>query len=112
MTPEVLISSVYVILDQSRCHSSEADKIQPDVLNKAKDAPQVFSRPKVEKRADNDSELAKYSSGDDDVSDGKWRLELAWLTKVVEPALQLCRWTVPSGLCMFVMFYVSSNLQG
>ncbi|XP_044491447.1 uncharacterized protein LOC123215431 [Mangifera indica] len=50
MTPEVLISSVYVILDQSRCHSSEADKIQPDVLNKAKDAPQVFSRPKVEKR--------------------------------------------------------------
>lgn len=111
-TPEVLTRSAYSVLDCSRSHSSEADKVEDDVLKKAKDAPQVSSRPKVEKKTENDSELAKYSSGDDDVSDSKWRLELAWLTKAVEPALQLCRWAVPSGLCMVVMFSVSSNLQG
>ncbi|XP_031262478.1 uncharacterized protein LOC116120653 [Pistacia vera] len=96
-TPEVLTRSVYSVLDCSRSHSSEADKVEGDVLKKAKDAPQVSSRPTVEKKTENDSELAKYSSGDDDVSDRKWKLELAWLTKAVEPALQLCGWAVPSG---------------
>lgn len=38
------------------------------------------------------SRFFKYSSGDEDyVGDTKWKLELAWLTKALEPALQLCR---------------------
>ncbi|XP_044501871.1 uncharacterized protein LOC123222911 isoform X2 [Mangifera indica] len=75
----------------------KADKVEANALNKSKDTPQVSSRPKVEKKTDSDSVLAKYSSGDDNVSDTKWRLELPWLTKAVEPALQLCRWAVPTG---------------
>lgn len=50
------------------------------------------------------SRFFKYSSGDEDyVDDTKWKLELAWLTKALEPALQLCRWALPIGL-----FYVNS----
>ncbi|KAF5179957.1 sn1-specific diacylglycerol lipase beta [Thalictrum thalictroides] len=33
----------------------------------------------------------------DDLNDSKWNLELAWLTKALEPALQLCRWALPAG---------------
>lgn len=36
--------------------------------------------------------INKYSSDEDDLNDGKWNVELAWLTKALEPALQLCRW--------------------
>ncbi|KAK5813396.1 uncharacterized protein LOC108467565 [Gossypium arboreum] len=44
------------------------------------------------------SRFFKYSSGDEDyVGDTKWKLELAWLTKALEPALQLCRWALPIG---------------
>ncbi|KAL3517681.1 hypothetical protein ACH5RR_020270 [Cinchona calisaya] len=44
--------------------------------------------------------FSKYSSGEDDFvtnNNNKWKLELAWLTKALEPALQLC-----SGLCQQV----------
>ncbi|EEF30021.1 triacylglycerol lipase, putative [Ricinus communis] len=57
---------------------SKPDNEQVEALKEEKNAPQVSSRPK----------LGKYSS-DDDVKDSKWRLELAWLTKALEPALQL-----------------------
>lgn len=41
----------------------------------------------------------KYSSGDEDyVGDTKWKIELAWITKALEPAMQLCRWALPIGL--------------
>ncbi|KAB5557541.1 hypothetical protein DKX38_008450 [Salix brachista] len=42
-------------------------------------------------------ELSNYSSGDDDLSDNKGKIEPAWLAKALEPALQLCRWALPTG---------------
>lgn len=46
----------------------------------------------------NSSELDSDSSGDEDTSDGKWKLDLAWLNKALEPATQLRRWALPTGL--------------
>jgi len=63
------------------------------------DSPQVSFKSKVERAIGNDSSLSKHSC-DNDLSDRKWRLELAWLTKALEPALQLCRWALPTGLLM------------
>ncbi|XP_009354926.2 uncharacterized protein LOC103946032 isoform X1 [Pyrus x bretschneideri] len=41
--------------------------------------------------------ISSYSSEDEDLVDGKEkRLELAWLPRVLEPALQLCRWALPT----------------
>ncbi|KAJ7972677.1 Sn1-specific diacylglycerol lipase alpha [Quillaja saponaria] len=65
--------------------------------NKAKDTPQFSSRSNVEKKIDNVSGLRKYSSDDEDITNSKWKLELDWLTKALEPALQLCRWALPTG---------------
>lgn len=45
----------------------------------------------------NSSELDSDSSGDEDTSDGKWKLDLAWLNKALEPATQLRRWALPTG---------------
>uniref|UniRef100_A0A5B7AI17 Putative Alpha/beta-Hydrolases superfamily protein n=1 Tax=Davidia involucrata TaxID=16924 RepID=A0A5B7AI17_DAVIN len=76
---------------------SKAEKVETDVLKKPKDASQVPARPKVDKKIGNDSEIGKYNSDDDDLSDNKWKPELAWITKALEPALQLCRWALPTG---------------
>ncbi|KAB2602256.1 hypothetical protein D8674_003261 [Pyrus ussuriensis x Pyrus communis] len=41
--------------------------------------------------------ISSSSSEDEDLVDSKRkRLELAWLPKVLEPALQLCRWALPT----------------
>ncbi|KAK6940701.1 Fungal lipase-like domain [Dillenia turbinata] len=38
------------------------------------------------------------SSDDDETSDGKWRLELDWLPKAIEPAFQLSRRALPTEI--------------
>ncbi|KAK9137753.1 hypothetical protein Sjap_008347 [Stephania japonica] len=45
-----------------------------------------------------DSDLSKCSSDDDNLSDNKWKIELAWLSRALEPALQLCRRALPGGI--------------
>lgn len=61
--------------------------------------PQVSLKKEVDKKAGYDARLLKNSSSDEDsVGDTKWKLELAWLTKALEPALQLCRRALPIGL--------------
>nr|XP_023886816.1 uncharacterized protein LOC111998925 [Quercus suber]POE68144.1 sn1-specific diacylglycerol lipase beta [Quercus suber] len=89
-------SYVYGILNRFQWQRSKADKAEADLLKEATDASQVSLRSKVEKMED-DSRLSKYSSDEEDFTDGKWKLELAWLTKALEPALQLCRWALPTG---------------
>lgn len=57
---------------------------------------------RVVKKVDKESRLRKHTSDEEDLlSDSKWKLELAWLTKALEPALQLCRWALPTGLPIF-----------
>ncbi|XVF32421.1 hypothetical protein REPUB_Repub17cG0081100 [Reevesia pubescens] len=85
----------------NRCQSqwSKTDGIkEPNKEKTAEDVAQVSLKPEVDKQADSDNLLFKYSSGDEDyVGDTKWKLELAWLTKALEPALHLCRWALPIG---------------
>lgn len=58
---------------------------------------------KLPQRAEQESRVSnKYTSDDDDLGDGKWRLELAWLSKALEPALQLYRWALPTGWSLSV----------
>ncbi|KAF5741886.1 Alpha/beta-Hydrolases superfamily protein [Tripterygium wilfordii] len=85
---------VYGVLN--RCHSQfpNGEKVEGDVL---KDAPRDSSRSKVEKTANYESRLGKYSSGEKELGDSKWRLDLDWVSKALEPALQLCRWAVTTG---------------
>ncbi|KAG6662699.1 hypothetical protein CIPAW_03G261600 [Carya illinoinensis] len=58
---------------------------------------EVSVESEVQKKMCSGSRLSKYSCKDEDLSDRKGRLELAWLTKALEPALQLCRWALPTG---------------
>ncbi|KAF3556242.1 hypothetical protein F2Q69_00010522 [Brassica cretica] len=51
----------------------------------------------LENRRQTESGMDSDSSGDEDTSDGKWKLDLAWLTKALEPATQLRRWALPTG---------------
>lgn len=100
-------SLVYSLL--KRCHSQQSnmDKVEADAVKEEKNAPQVSLTSKVEKKTYKDPGLTKYVSDDEDLSDNKWKLELAWLTKALEPALQLCRWALPTGL--FMSSYDLSN---
>uniref|UniRef100_A0A2C9UT48 Fungal lipase-type domain-containing protein n=1 Tax=Manihot esculenta TaxID=3983 RepID=A0A2C9UT48_MANES len=90
---------VYGVLSRCQSQMSKPDKGEADVVKEAKNAAQVSSRPKLDKMTDYKTGLG-YNSGKD-LSDNKWRLELAWLTKALEPALQLWNGlgnkTPPSG---------------
>lgn len=77
---------IYSVLTRCQSHWSKIDKTEAEAL---------ISKNKDYK--ENDAGISKYSSDEDDVSDGKWNVELAWLTKALEPALQLCRWALPAG---------------
>lgn len=110
--PEIYKKFAYGVLDRCQSQCTKADKVEAEVPEEAKDAPQVSLKPKVEKMAQNHSELSKYRSSREDLSDTKWRLELTWLTKALEPALQVCRWALPTGLFNSVMLSVLPNLLG
>ncbi|KAK8945130.1 hypothetical protein KSP39_PZI008674 [Platanthera zijinensis] len=45
-----------------------------------------------------DIELVRDSSDDDDSSGRKWKVEPAWLSKALEPALQLYKWASTAGI--------------
>ncbi|CAO2818805.1 unnamed protein product [Amaranthus hypochondriacus] len=63
-----------------------------------KDSYETLKRPELIGRKEHDPAVGKYSSDDDDdVQDSKQKLELAWLTKALEPALQFCRWAIPTA---------------
>ncbi|XP_030499949.2 uncharacterized protein LOC115715249 isoform X1 [Cannabis sativa] len=80
---------VYGIL--YRCYSN--NKVEDEVKQKSGGVSQVSLRSKVEK----ESRVGTYVSDDDDLlGDNKWKVELAWITKALEPALQLCRWALPT----------------
>ncbi|XVE72968.1 hypothetical protein DITRI_Ditri11bG0080200 [Diplodiscus trichospermus] len=87
----------------NRCQSQWSKPDGEKELEKEKganDVAQASTKPEVGKKAGYDTSTGafKYSSGDEDyVGDTKWKLELAWLTKALEPALQLCRWALPIG---------------
>ncbi|KAL9227581.1 hypothetical protein vseg_003255 [Gypsophila vaccaria] len=63
----------------------------------AKDSNKVLKRPHIAHNAKVGHGISKYSSDDEDGNDNKNKSELAWLTRAIEPALQFCRWALPTG---------------
>ncbi|TMW98590.1 hypothetical protein EJD97_003821 [Solanum chilense] len=72
--------SVYNILKRCQSNYSNTDDHKPE-----------------EKSISNGRERSKYDIDDGDFHDNKWKLELDWLSKAVEPAVQLCRWALSTG---------------
>ncbi|XP_058770976.1 uncharacterized protein LOC131644484 isoform X2 [Vicia villosa] len=83
---------IHSVFNQLQLQRSRANKVEKD----EKESCQFSSMSKV-KKADHNKGISKYSSDEEDSSDSMWKLELAWLTKAVEPALQFCRWALPTG---------------
>lgn len=97
-------SLVYGVVGRFYSQQKEANKIEDDAVKQENGVSQVSWRSKAEKKLDKDSGLGKYTSDDEDLlGDSKWKLELAWLSKALEPALQLCKWALPAGLFMSTM---------
>ncbi|GMN48951.1 hypothetical protein TIFTF001_018115 [Ficus carica] len=91
-------SLVYGVVGRFYSQQKEANKIEDDAVKQENGVSQVSWRSKAEKKLDKDSGLGKYTSDDEDLlGDSKWKLELAWLSKALEPALQLCKWALPTG---------------
>lgn len=91
---------VSVLLTRFRTQSSKADKTETNKLGEGKTEAQDLMKPGQNQQKDYASGLTKYSSDDDDLNDGKWKLELAWLTKALEPTLQMCRRALTTGLLL------------
>lgn len=88
----------------SRCQSqwSNDEKVESSVSKEVKDEVCVpLKKSNVEKEID--SQVSKYGSAEDDFSITKWKLELDWLTKALEPALQLYKRTLLSGMFRLVL---------
>lgn len=78
---------LYNVIKRFQSRLPESDK----ELEDSNKAPELETRRQIESGIDSDS------SGDEDTSDGKWKLDLAWLTRALEPATQLRRWALPTG---------------
>ncbi|KAL5701979.1 hypothetical protein ACHQM5_027255 [Ranunculus cassubicifolius] len=85
---------LYSVLTRCRSQWSKADKTEFN--NGVGEAKEESGVPKQGGKG-NDWGSGKYSSDEEDLSDSKWNLELAWLTKTLEPAIQLCRRALPAG---------------
>lgn len=94
---------MHSILSRIQLQRSIADKVEGGEPKKLEETTQVS----LEKKVNNNTRVSKYSSDDEDQTDSKWKLELAWLTRALEPALQLCRRALPTGL--LTLEHVSSD---
>ncbi|KAK6937813.1 Fungal lipase-like domain [Dillenia turbinata] len=94
---ELYARYVYGIINRLQSGWSSVDKVETNIEKERKDTFPSPVKLKVGKKLDYDSEIFKSSSDDDETSESKWRLELDWLPKAIEPALQLCRQALPTG---------------
>ncbi|XP_077226156.1 alpha/beta-Hydrolases superfamily protein [Tasmannia lanceolata] len=85
------------ILTHSRMQWSKTEKVEIDDSRMGKDGSCGLLEPERKEQRNQGAGLSKYSTQDDNLSDKKWKVELAWLTKALEPALQLCRRALPTG---------------
>uniref|UniRef100_A0A1J3G9G3 Sn1-specific diacylglycerol lipase alpha n=1 Tax=Noccaea caerulescens TaxID=107243 RepID=A0A1J3G9G3_NOCCA len=90
---------VYNVIKRFRSQLPESGKAEKESEeHEAKKMPNLSSsKSELEKRRQFESGIDGDSSGDEDTGDGKWKLDLAWLTKALEPAIQLRKWALPSG---------------
>ena len=78
---------------------SKVDKVENDANKEGEVLREVSLRSEMGKNSTIDCKRTEYV---EDTTDSNWRSELAWLTKALEPALQLYKWALSSGLYMLV----------
>ncbi|CAH2058367.1 unnamed protein product [Thlaspi arvense] len=90
---------VYNVIKRFQSHLSESGKVEKELEEREANKTPNFSssRSELENKRRFESGIDSDSSGDEDTGDGKWKLDLAWLTKALEPAVQLRRWALPTG---------------
>ncbi|KAI3676456.1 hypothetical protein L1987_86065 [Smallanthus sonchifolius] len=89
--------SIYNALSRYQSHWSKGEKVENPNMIDAKDASVLPTTSQQGSQTESNSRVSKYSTDEDDPTSNKWKPELAWLTKTLEPALQLCRWPLPAG---------------
>ncbi|MED6108750.1 hypothetical protein PIB30_026970 [Stylosanthes scabra] len=88
---------VHSIFNQLQLQRPISDKVEEDKLKEGNQARKICFKAEVKKKkADDSYRTNKDSSDDEDPPDNKWKLELAWLTKAIEPAVQFCKWAMPT----------------
>ncbi|KGN44704.1 uncharacterized protein LOC101216108 isoform X2 [Cucumis sativus] len=73
---------------------SKVDKVENDANKEGEVLREVSLRSEMGKNSTIDCKRTEYV---EDTTDSNWRSELAWLTKALEPALQLYKWALSSG---------------
>lgn len=92
---------VYNVIKRFQSHLSESGKVEKELEEQGaeKRTPSGSSSTSaLENIRRFESGVDSDGSSDEDTGDGKWKLDLAWLTKALEPAIQLRRWALPTGL--------------
>ncbi|KAL3517676.1 hypothetical protein ACH5RR_020265 [Cinchona calisaya] len=93
---------VYNVINRYQSQWSKDEKVERDdgFKDSTKRPQSEVSLKSDVNYSDYEQGFTKYSSDEDNFvtnNTNKWKLELAWLTKALEPALQLCRWALPTG---------------
>ncbi|PWA38067.1 alpha/beta-Hydrolases superfamily protein [Artemisia annua] len=84
--------SVYNTISRYQSQWSKVEKVEEPRVKDAKDASLSPGISQQGTQTEPNSGVSKYSSDDEDPSSNKWKPELAWITKALEPALQLWKW--------------------
>ncbi|KAJ9543294.1 hypothetical protein OSB04_023001 [Centaurea solstitialis] len=90
-------------------YQSQWSKVENPNIKDAKDAT-VPPVPQQDNQMESSSKISKYSSDEEDATNNKWKLELDWLSKALEPALQMCRWPLPTATDS--VLYVTGSTNG
>lgn len=95
--------SVYNALNRYQSQWSKVKKVENPSTKDEKDAPGSPTTSQQDSQTESNN---KYNSDEDDTVNNKWKLELAWLTKAIDPAMQLFKWPLSTGLCLCVCVFV------
>ncbi|OIT21062.1 PREDICTED: uncharacterized protein LOC109219382 [Nicotiana attenuata] len=87
---------VYNILSRCQSHWSNSEKASYSGFKEGKENYQVTEKPE-ENSIGHGPRQSSFNVVNDDLNSNKWKLELAWLSKALEPAVQLCRSVLPTG---------------
>ncbi|XP_016451196.2 uncharacterized protein LOC107775910 isoform X2 [Nicotiana tabacum] len=87
---------VYNILSRCQSHWSNSEKASYSGFKEGKVNYQVTEKPE-ENSIGHGPRQSSFNVVNDDLNSNKWKLELAWLSKALEPAVQLCRSVLPTG---------------
>lgn len=95
---------VYNVVNLYQSQWCKVEKLKSPVVEERKDGAEAPLRKYLGERRESCSETKKCSSDKDGINNKGGKSEIAWLTEKLEPALQLCRRALPSGV-----FHYSSS---